>query len=85
MSARVLIRWSPSESRRGSSNHCSDVNLAVGPLAPSMAIMGVAVHVSNKGCVALLGELPRLVMDVLGDAPPFMHHHDDWMIASPSV
>jgi hypothetical protein len=24
-------------------------------------------------------------MDVLGDAPPFMHHHDDWMIASPSV
>jgi len=38
--------------------------------------LGVAVHVGNEGCVALLRELLRLFVDVRGDAPPFMHHDD---------
>ena len=38
--------------------------------------LGVAVHVGDEGRVALLRELLRLVVDVLGDAPPFMHHDD---------
>jgi len=38
--------------------------------------LGIAVHVGNEGRVALLRELPRLVMDMLADAPPFMHHDD---------
>src|SRR5579883_1086311 len=47
--------------------------------------LGIAVHVGNEGRVALLGELLRLVMDVRGDAPPFVDHHDSRLLGLDGV
>jgi hypothetical protein len=38
--------------------------------------LAIAIHVGDEGRIAVLREAPRLVVDVLRDAPPFVHQDD---------